>query len=117
MMLALGLTMAQSAVVAMTVPAPLPQSVEAAISAYQNCLFDAIDEQDRGGTAAFSEREVLSACASVRRAELVNAVAPLSGAGWSAGASRRRIHRRFAELDESVWTIVGHARIRRAGKR
>lgn len=117
MMLALALAITPGAVVTITLPPPLPQSVEAAFSAYQHCLFEAIDEQDRGGTAAFSEREVLSACASVRRAELVDAVTRLNQAGWSAGASRRRVHRRFAELDESVWTIVGHVRIRRAGKR
>jgi len=119
MMLALALASAQSAVatVRVTVPPALPQPVEAAISAYRNCLLDAIDRQDVAGAKTFSEREVLSTCASVRRTEFVNAVARLSGAGWSAGASRRRAHRRFAELDDFVWTIVGHLRVRRAGRR
>jgi hypothetical protein len=116
-MLASALAITQSPVVTITLPPPLPQPVEAAISAYQDCLLDEIYRQDRGGAAAFSERAVLSTCAGVRRAEFLEVVARLNQAGWSAGASRRRAHQRFAELDESVWTIVGHVRIRRGGKR
>jgi hypothetical protein len=113
-MLAFDLTIALSAAATVVLPAPLPQSAQAAVSAYQNCLFDAIDEQDR--MAAFSERQVISACASVRRAKSVQAMARLSQAGSSAESSRRRVHQRFAELDESVWTIVGHLRARRASR-
>jgi len=115
-MLALGLTIALSSVSATAVAQALPQSVEAAFSTYRQCLFGAIDEQYRDRAAAFSEREVISACASVRRAEFVNAVARLNDAGWSAEASRGQVHRKFAELDESVWTIVGHLRARRASR-
>jgi hypothetical protein len=107
-------TIALSAVATVVLPAPLPRSAQAAVSAYQNCLFDAIYEQDR--TAAFSERQVISACAGVRRAEYVRATARLHQAGWSAVSSRRRVHRSFGELDETVWTIVGHLRARRAGR-
>jgi hypothetical protein len=111
-MLAFGLTIALGAVATVVSPVPLPHSAQAAVSAYQNCIFDAIDEQDR--RAVYSERHILSACAGVRRAEYSQAIARLNDAGWAAESSRRRIHQRFAELDESVWTIVGHIRVRHA---
>jgi hypothetical protein len=113
-MLAFGLTIALGAVATTVLPAALPHSAQATVSAYQNCLFDAIDEQDR--RAVYSERHVLSACAGVRHAKYAQAMARLNDAGWPADSSRRRIHQRFAELDESVWTIVGHVRVRHARK-
>jgi len=116
MKLALALTIAQSAIAGVTVSPALPRPVEAAIATYQQCLFEKIDEQTRGRVEALSEREVISRCARVRGAEFDIAVAGLSAAGWSDEASRRRVDRRFAELDESVWTIVDHFRARHAGR-
>lgn len=92
-------------------PAPFPAPVEAAADAYQDCLTGAIDAQDR--TAHYSERRVLSACASVRRARLAEAMTSATGADTPFG---RQIRKRFVELDDSVWTIVGHIRARHAGR-
>jgi hypothetical protein len=114
MMLAFGLTSALSAVATVTLPAPLPRSAQVAVFAYRNCLFDAIDEQDRRAT--YSERHVISACAGVRRVQSVKAVVGLNRAAWSGESSQRRVQRSLAELDESVWTIVGHLRARHAGR-
>lgn len=116
MMIALALTIAQSAVTTATVPPALPRPVEAAVSTYQQCLFDKIDEQTSGSVSAFSEREIISRCARVRRTQFDIAVAGLGAAGWSNEASQRRINLRFAELDQSVVTIVGHFRARHSGR-
>lgn len=113
-LLAIGMFLAQGATATATrvLPQPLPQPVQAALSAYQDCLFDAINEQYR--TGIYSERRVISVCAGVRRASYAEAMVRVNEARQP--SIIRRVRERFAELDESVWTVVGHIRARHASR-
>lgn len=115
--LSLAIVQAATATTTITLPSDLPRPVEAAVTAYRDCLWERINGQDDGRRSGFSERRVLSGCAVLRRTKYREALAGLNRSGWSAPASRQRVQRRFAEADESVWTTIGHLRIRRAGKR
>ena len=88
----------------------VPPALKAGLSTYRSCLFAEIDKQ-YSGASPFSERKVLANCSAVRREELRKAEAAL---GKTAGQAETQ--RKFAEMDEEVWTIVGHLRAKRTGR-
>ena|ERR1044072_379501 len=108
--LVLAAALSQTATATATAVVPAASGQDLFYATYQNCLSDAIDRQYENRARAFSERAVLSSCATVRRTELGKAVAGIRP------GSRAPVYRRFAELDNSVWTVVGHLRARRSGK-
>jgi hypothetical protein len=90
-----------------------PTSLVAASKKYESCIFTAIDWQRE--TGHFSEKMVLSECASVRATQMKAAESAAARAG-GAKNTRALIGREFSRLDVSVWTIVGHLRERRGNK-
>jgi hypothetical protein len=88
----------------------VPPALEAGLSTYQSCLYAEIDKQYDAGSS-FSEKRVLARCSGVRREELRKAEAALAQTTGHAGAESK-----FAEMDQSVWTIVGHLRAKRTDR-
>ena len=90
-----------------------PAWLETASKIYETCIFKAIDGQYE--TGRFSEKNVLSNCAKVRRVQV--RVAQLAAAKAADKNGEAMVDREFARLDQMIWTIVGHLRERRGNKR
>jgi len=93
-----------------------PAALKASLSTYQSCLFGGIDRQYEDKASRFSEQKVLAHCANVHRKERRSAEAALAQAMSPAERRSNLIERKFAEMDASVWNIVGHLRAKRMGR-
>jgi hypothetical protein len=102
----LALALAPPATATVVIAAEPPR-VARAFAAYQDCLYRVIDRQYAAGATTYSEPKVLADCVTVRRIEAANALAASKALHRP---SSNTVLKKFAALDESVWTIVGHLR-------
>jgi hypothetical protein len=86
-----------------------PAWLAAASKSYEICIFKAIDQQYE--TGRFSETNILSDCAAVRRTQ-VKAAESAAARTADTKVGKALISHEFARLDQSVWTIIGHLRER-----